>query len=289
MQTVTNLCRKVGFIREIKRMSLNSVHTKTRTGFVDGGKYSQGRPSYTEEAVSYIANLLIDGKLSGPGKGNVSYDVVELGAGTGKFTEKIITKLPQDIKYLATEPMDGFLGTLKDLCPSVDTKQCTANNIPLPENSVRNVIAAQCFHWFASVESLSEISRVLVPGGRFVMIWNNKDWSVPWVKDFEVILSNYYTSDTPRAINRTWKTVIENFPGFLCKEHTFKTGIDFQGNKDFVVSHFCTISVIASLPDDEKEAVRQKMYKILDSHEETREKDIIKIPFETEIYHSVKA
>ncbi|XP_033741568.1 uncharacterized methyltransferase-like C25B8.10 isoform X2 [Pecten maximus] len=244
-----------------------------------GQNYNQGRPSYTEKAVSYIADLVTTG--------NVSYDVLELGAGTGKFTQKIISNLPQDVKYLATEPMDGFLDTLKELCPSVSTKLCTASDIPLPENSVGTVVAAQCFHWFASEESLAEIRRVLVPGGRFVMVWNNKDWNVPWVKDIETILSEFY-GDTPRAVNRTWKTVIEKFTGFLCKEHILQEGIDFQGDRDFIVNHFCTISVIASLAEEEKEKVQQRMYQVLDSHEETTGKDIIKIPFQTEIYHSVK-
>ncbi|XP_069132440.1 uncharacterized protein [Argopecten irradians] len=280
-----NLLKSFTVIRLIKRMTSTNVHGKTKTGFVDGKNYDQGRPSYTEKAVSYIADIIKDGSRSK--SGNISYDVVELGAGTGKFTQKIINNLPQDVKYLATEPMDGFLDTLKGLCPSVSTKSCTASDIPLPENSVGTVVAAQCFHWFASDESLTEIHRVLVPGGKFVMVWNNKDWSVPWVKDIETILTGYY-GDTPRAVNRTWKTVIEKFSGFQCKEHIFQDGIEFKGDREFVVGHFCTISIIASLPDDEKEAVRRRMYQVLDSHDETRNQDIIRIPFQTELYHSVK-
>ncbi|XP_021370858.1 uncharacterized methyltransferase-like C25B8.10 [Mizuhopecten yessoensis] len=268
-------------------MSSTSVHAKTKTGFINGKNYDQSRPSYTEEAVSYIADLVTGGKIPGPSTGNVSYDIVELGAGTGKFTQKVMSKLTQDVKYLATEPMEGFLDTLKQLCPSVSTKLCAASDLPLPDNSVRTVVAAQCFHWFASEDSLKEICRVLVPGGRFVMVWNNKDWDEPWVKDIEDILSGYY-GDTPRAINRTWKTVIEKFSGLSCKEHFFQAGIDFQGDKDFVVGHFSTISVIASLPEDEKEDIQRRMYQVLNSHDQTREKDIIRIPFKTEIYHSVK-
>ncbi|XP_069132449.1 uncharacterized protein [Argopecten irradians] len=238
-----NLLKSFTVIRLIKRMTSTNVHGKTKTGFVDGKNYDQGRPSYTEKAVSYIADIIKDGSRSK--SGNISYDVVELGAGTGKFTQKIINNLPQ------------------------------------------TVVAAQCFHWFASDESLTEIHRVLVPGGKFVMVWNNKDWSVPWVKDIETILTGYY-GDTPRAVNRTWKTVIEKFSGFQCKEHIFQDGIEFKGDREFVVGHFCTISIIASLPDDEKEAVRRRMYQVLDSHDETRNQDIIRIPFQTELYHSVK-
>ncbi|KAK3097699.1 hypothetical protein FSP39_012252, partial [Pinctada imbricata] len=65
------------------------------------------------------------------------HDCLELGAGTGKFTEKIIKYLPKNIKYLATEPMSGFLDTLKAKCPELETMQCPATKIPLPDTSVK--------------------------------------------------------------------------------------------------------------------------------------------------------
>ena len=63
----------------------------------------------------------------------------------------------------------------------------------LPHGSVHAVIAAQSFHWFANEKSLSEIQRVLVPGGKFGLVWNARDHSVPWVKemDNDVILPLY--------------------------------------------------------------------------------------------------
>lgn len=33
-------------------------------------------------------------------------------------------------------------------------------------SSLQNIVCAQCFHWFATDEALTEITRVLVPGGK---------------------------------------------------------------------------------------------------------------------------
>jgi hypothetical protein len=42
------------------------------------------------------------------------------------------------VKYLATEPSDSFLMTLRSKVPSfVECAACTANALPLPNNSVK--------------------------------------------------------------------------------------------------------------------------------------------------------
>ena len=43
----------------------------------------------------------------------------------------------QNVKYLATEPSEGFLETFKKLSPDVEAKQCDATNIPLSGESVK--------------------------------------------------------------------------------------------------------------------------------------------------------
>jgi hypothetical protein len=55
------------------------------------------------------------------------------------------------------------------------------------------------------------------------MVWNNKDWKVPWVKDIEDILTRYY-DDTPRAVTYKWKDVIEKYTHFRCVRHDILPG-----------------------------------------------------------------
>ena len=108
--------------------------------------------------------------------------VLELGAGTGKLTTRLV---PTGARIVALEPVPGMrtkLAAALGGAPGVEIVDGTAEAIPLPAGSVDAVVAAQAFHWFDAIRALSEIHRVLRPGGRFVLAWNRRDESVPWVK-----------------------------------------------------------------------------------------------------------
>lgn len=62
------------------------------------------------------------------------------------------------------------------------------------------------------------------------------------------------------------------------------TIIYFQGNRDFVVGHFSSISVISRLSPEEKQEALAKFYNVLGSSEMTKDLSEIQIPFRTEIY-----
>ncbi|CAE1285625.1 unnamed protein product [Acanthosepion pharaonis] len=133
--------------------------------------YDARRPHYSSEAVDAVLKYMELDNLE-PLE-NLSADILELGAGTGKFTKSILPKIKKSVKYLATDPMEGFLEQAKMNCPNITTKVCLAEDLPFPDSSIRLVVAAQCFHWFASDASLKEIHRVLVPGGKFSKLESN--------------------------------------------------------------------------------------------------------------------
>ncbi|XP_048771859.2 uncharacterized protein LOC125677737 [Ostrea edulis] len=263
------------------RTMSDSVHDTAKTGFVDGDNYDRFRPTYTDEVVKLIASIITGCQTDD--ECSPKYDCVELGAGTGKLTMKLIKELPKVKGYLATEPMDGFQEILRKNCPGIDTLVCSAEKMPVPSESVKAVVAAQCFHWFANMTSLNEINRILTPAGKLIMVWNNKDWKVPWVKDIEGILTRYY-GDTPRAVSYKWKEVIEKCTHFRCVRHEILPGTLLKGREQDVIGHFCSVSVIASLEDDEKAKVRCEMKTILDRHGLTAGNDDIAVPFHTELY-----
>eukprot|EP00105_Crassostrea_gigas_P040479 XP_019924627.1 PREDICTED: uncharacterized protein LOC109619286 [Crassostrea gigas] len=87
-QTLTPLASLTGF-----RSMSDQVHGTAKTGFVDGENYDRFRPSYTDEVVKIIASIITDSQT---GKdNNLQYDCVELGAGTGKLTKKLLNELSQ--------------------------------------------------------------------------------------------------------------------------------------------------------------------------------------------------
>jgi ubiquinone/menaquinone biosynthesis C-methylase UbiE len=105
--------------------------------------------------------------------------VLELGAGTGKLT-RVLVGLGHDVH--ATDPDEAMLAILEAQLPGVRTAVAGAEEIPLADGSVDAVIAAQAFHWFDLDRALPEISRVLVPGGRICLVWNQRNEKIPWVR-----------------------------------------------------------------------------------------------------------
>ena len=128
---------------------------------LQGLEYEKSRPSYADELVNHVVQSLYTDSVQ-----QSKYDILELGTGTGKFTRTILKHLKNPVRYLATEPSESFLETFKALSPDVEAKQCDSTNIPVTDGSVQNIVCAQCFHWFANQDSLNEMYRTLVPGGK---------------------------------------------------------------------------------------------------------------------------
>ena len=155
----------------------------------------------------------------------------------------------------------------------------------LPHGSVHAVIAAQSFHWFANEKSLSEIQRVLVPGGKFGLVWNARDHSVPWVKemDNDVILPLYEQSNTPKAQSGEWKRLVmasDKF-GSLEGDESFKN--EQVMTFDEFVRRLLSISVIAVKSDEEKKMEIDKIKSILNKHIKL-ETDKVILPYKIEMY-----
>lgn len=130
------------------------------------GAYDRARPSYPREAAAWLA-------------GEEPATVLELGAGTGKLTE-VLAGLGHDVH--ATDPDEAMLARLRERLPDVLTSVAPAEAIPAPDAAFDVVVVAQAFHWFDQERALPEIARVLKPGGRIALVWNERDQRIPWVK-----------------------------------------------------------------------------------------------------------
>ncbi len=115
--------------------------------------YERGRPGWPVEAVEVV-------RLD-PGA-----TVVDLGAGTGKLTRLLV---PRYAQVIAIEPDEGMRRVLTAVCDGIDG---TAEHLPLADASVEAVFAAEAFHRFEGERSVTEIARVLRPGGTLALLWN---------------------------------------------------------------------------------------------------------------------
>lgn len=105
-------------------------------GFAAALSYDQYRPSYPAEAVEQLlAHLQV--------KGLRGARILDLAAGTGKFTE-LLAKREENFVTIAVEPHEEMRGELeKKSLKSVTVLEGDAVKIPLEAQSVDAVIVAQ--------------------------------------------------------------------------------------------------------------------------------------------------
>lgn len=133
----------------------------------EAAAYERGRPSYPPDAIDW---LLPRG----------ARDVLDLGAGTGKLTTRLVER---GLRVVAVDPIPEMLDVLSGALPDTPALLGTAEEIPLPDNSVDAVLVAQAWHWFDPERAVKEVARVLRPGGRLGLVWNTRDERLGWVKD----------------------------------------------------------------------------------------------------------
>jgi ubiquinone/menaquinone biosynthesis C-methylase UbiE len=136
--------------------------------------YERARPSYPDEAVDW---LLPAG----------AHTVLDLGAGTGKLTR---AQVARGLEVIAVEPIDEMRASLEATLPEVQALKGTAEDIPLPDQSVDVITVAQAWHWVDVELATAEAARVLKPGGTLGLIWNRRDEQVPWVQRLSQVMGS---------------------------------------------------------------------------------------------------
>lgn len=301
---MNRLSRGISNVRRVPFFQQRAaVHESAKDGFTasSAASYEKGRPEYTEESLQQLMNVL---RVSGNHRltGNsTKYNIVELGAGTGKFTQSFIRHVGHlndlQVQYLATEPSEGFRTTLaaKKL-PNVVVADGTGTNIPVNKaGEVDLVIAAQAFHWMDTVDTLKEIHRVLAPRGTFAMIWNTYDYSFDWLRqlDRDILTPAYDIDRTPRQQWEEWRKCFfapETLPLFSAI-HSWYSPYVHTGTRETVLNRIASTSVIAKLPEAEKQKYFTRLNQILDTHPElttARKTQQFGVPYVTHLAWVVK-
>jgi SAM-dependent methyltransferase len=135
------------------------------------GDYDRGRPSYPDEAVEWI---LAQAESAHPADSRV----IDLGAGTGKFTAMLVER---GLQVVAIEPDALMRERLTRNLPSVTALEGSAENLPLDDASAALITVAQAWHWVDVDATSREVARVLEPDGALALVWNIRDADVDWV------------------------------------------------------------------------------------------------------------
>jgi SAM-dependent methyltransferase len=255
---------------------MSRIHHAAASGYANAAdSYVRGRPDYPIAIGGWLRNEL--DLHSGA-------TVVDLGAGTGKFTLRLIQT---GAAVIAVEPVAEMREKLSAAFPEVDVRAGTAESIPLPDNAADAVVCAQSFHWFATREALAEIHRVLKPGGKLGLVWNVRDERVGWVAQLGRIV-NHFQGDAPRYTTGAWRAVFP-FSGFgpLYEQH-FPNG--HTGTlEDVIFNRVRSTSFIGALAPDERKHVEDQLRQLVADDSELNGKDLVTVPYETAAFHTVKS
>src|SRR6478735_3489575 len=119
-------------------------------------EYDVWRPTYPRVAVEWLVP---------PGGARV----VEVGAGTGKLTDRL---LEHGVELEVVEPDERMLGIIRQRHPGLRTHATGVSSLPLGDASVDAVVVADAWHWFPKEDAAAEVTRVLRPNGWLGCVWN---------------------------------------------------------------------------------------------------------------------
>jgi SAM-dependent methyltransferase len=128
-------------------------------------EYDRFRPEPPAEALDWLV----------PEK---AVSIAEIGAGTGLLTRHLMGRARE---VFAIEPDPRMRQVLQESVPSVLALAGRGQAIPLSNDSVYVVIAANSWHWVDQKEGFSEAARVLRSCGTLALLWTGPDRSVEWV------------------------------------------------------------------------------------------------------------
>lgn len=216
--------------------------------------YDKVRPGFIPAAVDYLVKSL-DVKEGGR--------VVDLAAGTGKFTRAIADR---GFDLVAVEPSEGMIASFRKNFPDIPCEQGDSYHIPLDDESADGITVAQAFHWFADHQSLKEIARVLKPGAKVALIWNYEGLDDTPENGWQRQVTNYVHSfdlGVPQYRHGKWLKAFENQSYFKTpfQEAHFKFEMEYKQSE--IWPYWESRSYITALPEDKRMEVKAKIEQMI--------------------------
>ena len=163
------------------------IHPGARSFSTAAGVYERARPPFPPAAIDWLCGRL---------EITPETRLLDLAAGTGRLTRPLYARTRH---IVAVEPVPEMRELLHRALPAIEVLDGIAEELPLATASVDVVVVAQAFHWFDPEPALSEIARVLVPGGRLGVVWHGADTSDPVQQAFRELVERH-RNDAPAHV-----------------------------------------------------------------------------------------
>ncbi|MFB2598237.1 class I SAM-dependent methyltransferase [Herbiconiux sp. P17] len=231
----------------------------------EAAAYDQGRPGYPLDAVEWLLSRAAtdDGRLP---------DVVDVGAGTGKFTASLVGRAAS---VTAVEPDAQMRARLAANLPGVVAVPGTGEAIPLGDDSADVVTFAQAWHWVDVDEASREVARILRPGGVLALIWNIRDDSVDWVARLGEIMG---ASEAER-FNSTTPPLGEPLTRDAHAEFHWSNPL----SRDELLAMVTSRSYVIALAEPERAAILERIEELLRTHHDLAGRDHYDMPYSTRV------
>jgi SAM-dependent methyltransferase len=227
-----------------------------------GEEYDRYRPGFPDAAVAEIIPTRVT-------------SVLDLGAGTGKFTELLLSRADH---VLAVEPSAPMLDVLRAKLPSVMALTGGAEDIPLPDASVDAVTVAQAFQWFERDAACAEIARVLVPGGILGLLWNHSDPTCSWDHACHRV-AHPAVSET----DATTESAAAELPGFAF-DHQVEIAWSERITRADYIARWLTVSSFIAADESTRAGMIAQVERILDTDPLTRGQESFDLPMRTAVF-----
>ena len=220
--------------------------------------YDRARPDYPDGALAWVTE-----GIRGP--------VLDVGAGTGKLTAALVQR---GLTVSAVDPSGLMLEILAARLPTVQATVGTAERIPAPDSSYDLVTFAQAWHWVDPDLASAEVARVLKPGGRLALLWNDRDESVEWVRELGRIMGA--GDEDPDPVVRPPLGTLERFRMRWEQELTVEGLLELARSRSYFIVK----------PPHVQEAVLADLRRLCAEHPDLRDDPIIRLPYITRCYRA---
>lgn len=227
-----------------------------------GEEYDRFRPGFPDAAATELLPTRVGA-------------VLDLGAGTGKFTELLTTRAD---RVIAVEPSAAMLDVLRAKLADVESIVAGAESIPLPDSSVDAVTVAQAFHWFDRDAACAEIARVLVAGGTLGLLWNHSDPDCAWDRACHRVAHPAVAEK-----DATTESAAEQLPGFVFDRRAEIAWSESISRTDYI-SRWLTVSSFLVADEDTRAQMVAQLETILDADPHTAGHERFELPMLTDVF-----
>ena len=144
--------------------------------------YVAYRPRYPDQVLSWLQERGL----------SPSHVVADVGSGTGILTELL---LRAGCSVVAVEPNPEMRRAAEAALgeePGYRSISGSAEATTLESGSIDLITVGQAFHWFDPIAAKREFARILRPGGRLALIWNDRQTRAnSFMRGYEKLLDDW--------------------------------------------------------------------------------------------------